>query len=64
MLIIFLLILPIAAHAYIDPGTGTYLLNVVLAIMFGATFLLKRFWEKVIGFSKTLVKKINGRKNN
>ena len=38
---------PRNAQAYIDPGTGNYLLQIVLAAMFGALFALKIFWAKI-----------------
>jgi hypothetical protein len=35
------------AEAYIDPGTGSYLLQLVLAGVFGMIFSAKSLWEKV-----------------
>jgi hypothetical protein len=40
---------PRNVHAYIDPGTGNYLLQILLAAMFGALFALKIFWSKIKG---------------
>ncbi len=34
-------------HAYIDPGTGNYLLQIILAAVFGALFALKICWAKL-----------------
>ncbi len=45
-----------SAHAYIDPGTGNYLLQLVLAALFGALFVLKMFWAKI----KNAVAKMQG----
>jgi hypothetical protein len=36
-----------AAHAYIDPGTGSYLLQVVAASLFAAVFAIGAFWRKI-----------------
>ncbi len=33
------------AHAYIDPSTGSYLLQILLAGLLGALFTLKIFWR-------------------
>ena len=35
------------ADAYIDPGTGSYLLQLVLAGVFGMIFSARSLWEKV-----------------
>ena len=38
------------AHAYIDPGTGSYILQIVLAFILGALFAVKMFWKNVKSF--------------
>ncbi len=38
------------ALAYLDPGTGSYILQITLAVLFGALFMVKAFWEKVKAF--------------
>ncbi len=35
------------AHAYLDPGTGSYALQVTIAGVFGAFFSLKLFWSRI-----------------
>jgi hypothetical protein len=34
------------AHAYIDPGTGSYLLQLLIGGLFAGAFILKSFWGK------------------
>lgn len=41
-------------HAYIDPGTGSLIIQVLIASFFGALFLLKVFWGKVKVFLNNL----------
>jgi hypothetical protein len=41
------LTLPRHAYAYVDPGTGSYILQLFLAALFGALFALKVFWTKI-----------------
>ena len=38
------------AHAYLDPGTGSYLLQILIASLVGAVFMLKVFWGRIMGF--------------
>lgn len=38
------------AHAYLDPGTGSYLFQIGLASLFGILFALKTYWLQVKHF--------------
>ena len=38
------------AHAYLDPGAGSYILQILIAGLFGALFMVKVFWGRVVGF--------------
>ena len=50
-IIMFLLALfPISAHAYLDPGSSNYLIQMSIAIMTMGTALLKTFWYKIKAF--------------
>ena len=42
------------AHAYIDPGTGSYALQIVLAVVLGGMFFIKMFFKKIAAFVKKL----------
>lgn len=55
-LILAIYLLPIhAAHAYLDPGTGSYLTQLVIGLILGATYATKSFW-------RSIVSRIKGRK--
>jgi len=41
-------LLPSPAWAYIDPGTGSYLIQVIMAVFLGSLFVLKSFWKKSV----------------
>ena len=45
-----LLALPGHAHAYLDPATGSILLQVVLGGIAGAGLLIKLYWHKLLRF--------------
>lgn len=43
-------------HAYLDPGSGSLIIQAVLAAVAGAAVLLRTYWDKVralFGFSPT-----------
>lgn len=52
--IAFVLILVVVSYgnafAYIDPATGSYFLQLLLAGVLGALFALKVFWRNIKGY--------------
>lgn len=45
---------PRNAYAYLDPGTGTYLFQLLVAALLGAAVGIKIFWHKIKFFLKKL----------
>lgn len=45
------------AHAYIDPGTGSYILQLLIAGLVGALFAVKIYWGKIKAFLSNLFSK-------
>lgn len=46
-LVLYLVLFPQRAEAYIDPGTGSYILQILLAAVFGGLFLAKSWWGNI-----------------
>jgi hypothetical protein len=42
-----LLTIPRAAFAYLDPGTGSYIFQVLLATLLGGLVTLRMYWHKL-----------------
>jgi len=38
--------------AYLDPGTGSYIFQVLIAALIGGLVTIKMFWRKIINFIK------------
>jgi hypothetical protein len=50
--------------AYIDPGTGSFVVQVLVASLAGIIYLIKMFWRNIKGyFLKLLHKKRGGEKS-
>ena len=49
-------LLPNRAFAYIDPGTGSYVLQVLLAAFFAGAYALKVFWTRISTFFNKVLK--------
>jgi hypothetical protein len=45
--VVLLLAFAREAHAYIDPGTGSFIIQLVIGGVLGALFALKVYWAKV-----------------
>jgi len=45
-----MLIPPLKVHAYLDPGSGSFLIQLLIAGLVGGAFLIKGFWGKIIAF--------------
>ena len=57
-MLLFLLLIPAPGYGYIDPGTGSYFIQIIIAVLAGGAFAIKIFWKKIIAFFKTrLIKK-------
>ncbi|MEX0805233.1 MAG: hypothetical protein WD688_18210 [Candidatus Binatia bacterium] len=46
------------AYGYLDPGSGSYLFQIMLASLVGAAFAVKTYWIKIKEFVKKLFHKI------
>jgi len=40
----------IKAQAYLDPGSGSFILQLVIATLLGGAFLIKTYWAKIRAF--------------
>ena len=45
---IVILLMPGIAAAYIDPGTGSYILQMVMGGVLAGLFAIKIYWNKII----------------
>lgn len=41
---------PAGDHAYLDPGSGSFILQLVLAALLGGLFILRGYWKKIIDY--------------
>jgi hypothetical protein len=45
------------AYAYLDPGTGSYIYQMLIAAVIGGLFVIKMYWTKIVLFFKGLFSK-------
>ena len=57
--LIFVLCFP--AYAYLDPGTGSYFMQIVIATLLGAMYGIKHYWYKIKLFCIDLLSKFKKR---
>jgi hypothetical protein len=57
----FSLLVLLAPHqvtlVYLDPGSGSFIIQVLIAGLVGAGFLIKVYWKKIKGFFSSFASK-------
>ncbi|MFN2127388.1 MAG: hypothetical protein ACK2TU_05965 [Anaerolineales bacterium] len=48
-------------HAYLDPGSGSFILQLIVASLLGGLFLMRRYWNKIISFFRNLFTRDNNK---
>ena len=61
IIILSILIFPQIVFAYLDPGTGSLIIQIILGIIFGIGLGIRIFWSKIKQFFSIIFKK---NKNN
>lgn len=49
-------------YAYLDPGTGSYIFQVMIALIIGGLFAIKLYWAKIKMFIEKLFSKRDNKK--
>jgi len=57
---LFSLVFTQHAYAYLDPGTGSYFLQLLIAGLLGALFFIKSFWKGVARTFKNVFSRVFG----
>jgi hypothetical protein len=47
--------LPRDAHAYLDPGTGSYVFQIAIGAFLGGVIAVKGTWRRFVGFLKNIL---------
>ncbi len=55
--LLFFIILPVKAHAYLDPSTGSYLLQIMAATFFGLAYAIGTWWRQIKVFFSRIFRK-------
>ena len=62
-LVLLILVIPQPAFAYLDPGTGSMMLQVLLAGLAGLLVVLRLYWKKIKAFLGLVPKDIETLEN-
>ncbi len=52
ILLLFVLSFTNSAFAYLDPGTGSYILQMLVAGLLGGVYAIKLYWVRIVTFFK------------
>ena len=64
LLTVSVLLFPEHAHAYLDPGTGSYVFQILIASIIGGAVVFKSGWSKIVELFKRKPKSSTDEKNN
>jgi hypothetical protein len=39
--------------AYLDPGSGSFILQVLIATLVGGLFIVRAYWQKIVSFFRS-----------
>jgi hypothetical protein len=62
--VLLLFFLPLYSHAYLEPGTLSYVLQFLLAVFVGAAVTGKLYWKKLKKFMKHLFNRKENKKED
>jgi hypothetical protein len=48
--LIYLLAIPVNSFAYLDPGSGSYIIQIMIGTFLGALFTIKMYWGRIKSF--------------
>ena len=57
----FSLVAVTQAHAYLDPGLGSYIWQLLIAFLIGASFVFRTFFQKIGSFLKNFFSSKKGK---
>ena len=46
--------------AYLDPGSGSFILQLLIATLLGALFIMKTYWQRIVTFFRNRFSKGRG----
>lgn len=61
-LFVFTALVPKTTYAYVDSGTGSYVVQVVIATILGGMFAVKMYWKKMRSFVEKFFSKNDNEK--
>ena len=59
--LLFFFTFPWNAHAYLDPGTGSFVIQLAIAAIAGISFTAKIYWGKVRGFALDIFRRLKNK---
>jgi len=58
-ILIYYFIFPNRIYAYLDAGSGSYIIQIIIAVIAGGAFGIKIFWRRIYHFFKNLNSRVN-----
>jgi hypothetical protein len=52
ILLLFILATSKPLYAYLDPGSGSFIIQMIIAGVLGGFYAIKLYWKRLVGFIK------------
>ncbi|MCK4431043.1 MAG: hypothetical protein KAW19_07045 [Candidatus Aminicenantes bacterium] len=63
LFVVGIMAFPKCIFAYIDPGSGSYIIQMMIAVFIGISFAVRVYWKKIKAFLSGVFKKNSGDEN-
>lgn len=64
LILTYFFVFPQPVYAYLDPGSGSYFLQLMIGLLLGGLFSLKVYWKKVKMFIVSTLKSLKSKKDD
>ena len=64
LIVSFYILTSVKVYAYLDPGTGSIIIQYIIAGLVAGLTIFKTLWSRAKDFYKSLINRLNKKKNN
>lgn len=61
MTLFLLFLMPFPAFAYLDPGTGSFIIHIIVGGLVGITYWARMSWRKIVSAGRILFSKFRSK---
>lgn len=63
LFVLFFIVIPLSAFAYLDPGTGSFIIHIIVGGLIGITYWARISWRKITAAGSILFSKFRSHRD-